>query len=268
MAKFKGTDGEDTYTLKEGKRDVVQMLGGNDIVSLSAAALDSSDRIDAGAGVDDQAFLQDGGFYNLRDGRFTGFESMSMFGKGAFEVYLSDSVAAADTTFNIFGGGSSVDQFQPDSLFLDGAAERDASLLVYATGGDDVLIGGGRNDEFQSFGGDDLMTGNEGADTFVFLNENGGARDNWGDDRITDFRPGEDHLIINTETISKFRQLIITDGPDGAVIQTPDSESSITLYGVLARDIHKGDITIQFNPGQVDPVSHAPMIPHDHGLLV
>ena len=262
MTKFVGTDGDDTYTLREGERDVVRMLGGDDIVFLSATSFGSDDRIDAGRGAD-TAMLAGGGFYNFGHARFTSFESMTLSGEGRFEIYIDDSVVAVGGTLAL----SAADLPRGASMFIDGAAERDGSLSLRASGGDDVLTGGGRADLFVGGRGKDLITGNEGGDVFAFVADSGRG-DVWGKDRITDFHPGEDRLIFVTNSISSFEQLLIERTREGLVVRTPDSNSSITLLGVLPRDLHPSDVT--FQPLGFDPPSqaHAPAFLHDHGLLV
>ena len=263
MAKYKGTDGDDIYTLNEDAADTVRMRGGNDIVRLSAATWDvSEDRVDAGKGEFDLAILDGGGFYNFGHGRFAGFEQMALTGEGAFEIYIDDSVGVAGTTFTVFGAGSSSDEFQPASLFIDWSPERDSSLLAYGSNGDDAIIGGFRTDEFHGGTGRDLMTGNDGADRFMFEAVDGADR--WGKDRITDFHVGRDKLVFVTDSVADFDDLRITDAELGAVIRTGDGGSSVTLYGVLARDLEAGDFVFG---GSAAPVHHA-LAMHDGALLV
>jgi Ca2+-binding RTX toxin-like protein len=262
MARFKGTEGDDSYTL-HAKRDIVKMLGGDDTVYLSAATLQSDDRISGGKG-QDEAILNDGGFYNLGHGHFTGFETLTMFGRGDFEVYLDDSVAAAGTTLTISGDELVVGQFHLASLFVDGAAERDASLLMLGSTGDDTLIGGGGADTIEGSQGRDLMTGNEGSDTFVFTGRPAG--DTWGKDRITDFHPGEDHLTFRTNSVTSFDQLLLQETADGLVVRTPNSGSQITLMGVSLGELQARDVSFEPMPSSAVE-HHALAIPHDHGIL-
>lgn len=261
MAKYKGTDGVDFYTLEDDGPDTVRMRGDNDVVRLSAAVYDvNEDLVDAGKGDFDIAILQDGGFYNFGHERFTGFEQMALTGKGAFEIYVDDSVARAGTTFTVYGAGSSSDEFQPSGVFLDWQPERDASLLFFGSNGKDAVIGGGVADTFNGGAGNDLMTGNEGADTFVFTGD-AVAGDIWGKDRITDFRPGEDHLVFQSANVTSFDELLIERTREGLVIRTPDSASSVTLLGVLPRDLHASDVS--FEPLSAHLAGHALTVPHE-----
>jgi Ca2+-binding RTX toxin-like protein len=260
VAKFKGTDDGDVYTLRENKRDVVKMLDGNDTVYLSAASFDSDDRVNAGKG-DDTAFLTDGGFYNIGHERLVGFESLVLQGEGRFEIYIDDSVGARGGTLEISAQGLS---HASASLFIDGAPERDASLLVYDSGADDVIIGGGQADTFHLHNGNDLVTGNEGGDTFIFEGDVNG--DSWGTDRVTDFRPDEDHLTLYSTAITSFDELLFEKTREGLIIRTPGNDSSITLLGLLPRDLDESDVTIfpLLPPSGPHP---QPAFLLDHGVL-
>lgn len=259
MAKFKGTKGDDVFDLT-AERDIVRMLGGDDTINLTAASFSSDDRIDAGEGFYDRAVLVDGGFYNFGHDRLVGFESMVLTGEGRFEIYIDDSVVPDPRTFDFDATGLT----PGSSIFIDGAFERNGSLSFSASGGDDVLIGGGQADYFNGGAGKDLMTGNEGRDDFFFsATEKGDA---WGKDRITDFHPGEDHLFLYTDSVTSFDQLLLDDTRAGLVVRTPDSKSSILLYGLLAGDLAASDVYISALPQEL--VRHAPAFLHDHGLLV
>lgn len=260
MAKYKGTGGPNSYTLVEDERDVVRMRGGNDTVTMSVASFDSDDRIDGGAGVD-TALLDGGGFYNFGHGRLAAFERMVLDGEGRFEIYIDDTVGAAGETFEISAQGI---PHASASLFLDGAPERDASLLVYDSGADDVIIGGGQADTFHLHNGNDLATGNEGADTFIF--EGGVNGDTWGADRVTDFRPGEDHLTLYSTAITSFDELLFEKTREGLIIRTPGNDSSILLYGILPRDLHESDVTIFPLLPPSGPHLQPAFLP-DHGVL-
>lgn len=254
MAKFKGTDNPEVYTLGT-KRDVVSMSGGNDAVYLSAATFGERDRINGGAGEADGAFVQGGGFYNFGHGRLTHFEALVLDSVGEYEIYIDDTVVAAKHALVV-----STDA----KTFFDGAAERDGYLIFHASGADDILIGGGSDDMFYAGQGDDLLTGNEGRDTFDFAATYLFPAD-WGNDRITDFHPGEDHLVLHTATVTSFDDLLLEKTRDGLIVRTPDSDSSILLYGLLPRDLHADDVTIM--PRQVEPHGpHALAIPHDGPL--
>ena len=263
MAKFKGTDGNDLHGLT-AKRDVVRMLGGDDSVYFNATTFQTDDRLDGGSGLD-YATLTNGGFYNFGHGRFSHFESLGFDGTGNAEVYIDDSVVARNRTMFVSAIGLEGGDSQTWQLFFDGAAERDGSLNIHGSSFNDALIGGGRDDRFSAGQGDDLLTGNEGSDTFEFLSDSQ-LQDTWGNDRITDFHPGEDHLALYTASATSFDELILRRTSDGLVVRTPGSDASILLYGLLPKDLHAEDVTIV--PRQIEPLGHhALTIPHDGPLV-
>jgi serralysin len=78
-----------------------------------------------------------------------------------------------------------------DSLTGNGFANE-----LYGEAGSDTLSGGGGNDTLNGAAGVDTLTGGTGADVFVFDSWDGS---NPFGDRITDFRPGTDRLLFNTD---------------------------------------------------------------------
>lgn len=64
----------------------------------------------------------------------------------------------------------------------------DDVLLGY--GGNDTIVGGGGNDLLAGSDGRDVLTGGSGADAFFYTNPTQGR------DRITDFDPGKDTMLI------------------------------------------------------------------------
>ncbi len=86
-----------------------------------------------------------------------------------------------------------------------------------AGAGDDTLLGGG---------GDDALHGEAGADLFVF-------DPGMGRDRIADFQPGIDRLLLRGLGVASFAQLLAAtaDGGEGAVIEFGDGQR-LVLQGV------------------------------------
>lgn len=129
---------------------------------------------------------------------------------------LTDHAQGGDDTLT---GASS---FGSVRLYGDGEMLGD-----HARGGDDLLISGQ--------GADDRMWGDAavvsaragaGADTFQFGPAN-------GQDRIEDFEPGKDHIVLHQTAYHSFADLegILQTTADGALLQF-DAENSILAVGV------------------------------------
>lgn len=128
----------------------------------------------------------------------------------------------------------------------DGHGGSDAVNFIfkqYATGGV-TLDGTAGKDWILSSTGNDTMTGHGGADNFVFA---AGS----GNDTITDFTSGTDHIVLNgygapfTDQASFSQWLTdqVTDTANGAVIHL-DASDSITLTGVAKANLAAHDFII------------------------
>ena len=101
-----------------------------------------------------------------------------VFGDGGNDTILGGNVAADE-----IHGGAGDDLIR---AFATSPESATASDRLFGDAGDDVVIGGNAADTIEGGRGDDSLTGNDGADVFIF-------RDNMtGDDIITDFDPSED----------------------------------------------------------------------------
>ncbi len=104
-------------------------------------------------------------------------------------------------------------------------------------------LDGGAGDDYVTGGlGDDVMTGGAGRDVFG-LNRNGGN----GDDRITDFRQGQDRLaFMGLGPALGFDDLTITRSSDDAVVSW--AGGSVVLQGVRAAGLTAGDFIFTTDP--------------------
>jgi serralysin len=93
--------------------------------------------------------------------------------------------------------------------------------------GDDTLLGGG---------GDDVLRGDAGADLFVF---DPGS----GSDRVLDFQPGTDRLLLRGLGATSFAQLLAaaSDGAEGLVIDLGGGQR-LLLQGVLEAKLGAADV--------------------------
>jgi VCBS repeat-containing protein len=107
--------------------------------------------------------------------------------------------------------------------------------VLYGFAGNDVLSGGGGNDILVGGTGNDTLTGGPGADAFVFT-------DGDGNDVITDFTPGTDHVDLHAYGIANFAALqpfISQSGSDTLIEFDPANE--IVLRGVLPGQLSASD---------------------------
>jgi Ca2+-binding RTX toxin-like protein len=96
-----------------------------------------------------------------------------------------------------------------------------------AGGGDDTLLGGG---------GDDVLRGEAGADLFVF-------DPGMGQDRIADFQPGTDRLLLRGFGVADFSRFaaLTVDGGEGALIELGGGQR-LLLQGVLEARLSAADV--------------------------
>ena len=133
-------------------------------------------------------------------------------------------------------GNDTVDGGAGDD-FISGGRGNDR--LIGGTGAD-RLIGGTGDDRLEGGAGDDLLTGGLGADTFVF---------NAGNDRIEDFTPGLDQIILDarlwTGLTSAADLLLLYAETDalGTVIAF-DAGDRLTLSGVTDLVALADDLTL------------------------
>ena len=135
-------------------------------------------------------------------------------GRDAIWGRAGDDVIGAGGGDDLVWGGDGFD-------FLAGAA------------GQDALDGGMGNDTLNGGADADTLTGGEGADVFVF-----GSGDAGGLDRITDFVPGEDRVLIR-DGPGGFSGFTLTEG-DGFVELTAPG-FAIRFEGLAAGDLHASD---------------------------
>ncbi len=129
-------------------------------------------------------------------------------------------------------------------------------------GGKDKLIGGGGNDVLVGGKGNDVLTGGAGADDFVFESSKDGI------DKITDFSPSEDSILIDQDGFSGLRK--------GEL-----SESQFLLGGTTAstsqqRFIYTNDGKLFFDPDgngaqkqiQIASFNNPPFLSHENFIVM
>ncbi|PTS73934.1 hypothetical protein DBR17_17585, partial [Sphingomonas sp. HMWF008] len=163
-----GTGSADNYNFSQGGDDTVSTGGGSDAIFFGAA-FNQNDKVDGGAGNNDQLGLQGdytgGNALTLGASNVTGVEVVALLAGFDYNVTTLDDLLTTGQTMTVFGGGLGAG----DNLTFDGSAETSGNFLVYGGLGTDVLTGGGGNDGF-SFGAGrfnaatDVVNGGTGAD--------------------------------------------------------------------------------------------------------
>jgi Ca2+-binding RTX toxin-like protein len=183
-----GTAGNDTLN-GTAENDTISGLGGNDVLNGGAG----SDTMDGGVGNDtmnggpgDDLFYVD----NARD-RVT-----ELSGQGTDEVRTSVTYTLASNVENASAQGATAINLTGNSgaNVLTGNA---AANTLNGNGGNDTLIGGL---------GNDVLTGGLGSDVFKFTDVTS------GNDRITDFRSGQDKIDLHAFGISAAQVSAVVSG--------------------------------------------------------
>lgn len=152
------------------------------------------------------------------------------------EAFVSEEIGS-DFTNSIYGTDFA------NNLY----GNKGADILVgrggqdYLLGGDgaDILLGGKGNDVFDGGEGNDILIGGKGADRFLL-------RSGDGQDKILDYRDGEDFFILEGLT---FEQLTITQGSFSTSIKVTDTQERLAelIIGVQTDMIGAEDFIVLAN---------------------
>ena len=216
---LKGGAGDDTLTGKAGN-DILK--GGDGIDTLDGGAGD--DTLNGGEGAD----ALDGG-----DGTDTADYAGA---SGAVTVYLAtpanntgDARGDTYTSIEIISGSAYHDRLIGDASdnVLKGSSGDDR---LYGRAGNDTLDGGWSYDRLYGGPGDDTLTGGGGRDIFYF------RTDLFGNDTITDYRPGDDEIIVCAQRPHNgLRREHADSGPDHVItfmVYRVGTVGTITLKGI------------------------------------
>ncbi|MEZ5843277.1 MAG: cadherin domain-containing protein [Hyphomicrobiaceae bacterium] len=135
---------------------------------------------------------------------------------------------SAGITVNL-GAGTATDAFGTTDTLI-------SIENVIGTYTDDTITGSSDSNVIDALGGNDMLTGGLGADTFVF-------RDSWGVDTITDFEDGTDSIDLTAfETISDVADLTITqDTLDVIISITGDPANTIRVENATVGQFTNAD---------------------------
>ena len=135
----------DTFDFSQGGNDVVFGLDGNDSFFFGAA-FTSADRVDGGAGTNDQVGLQ--GDYSagltLNAASLTNVEVLAVLPGFSYSITTVDANVPAGGTLTFFGGNLAAG----NNFTFNGAAETNGAFRVYGGLGTDNFTGGAGDDGF------------------------------------------------------------------------------------------------------------------------
>ena len=127
-----------------------------------------------------------------------------------------------------------------EDLLLAGATERGTgnalANLITGNGLGNTIQAGAGDDTLLGCGGNDVLHGEGGADLFVFDAA-------MGLDRIADFLPGTDRLLLRGLGVADFAQLLAValDGSEGVLIDFGGGQR-LLLEGTSASDLRAEDV--------------------------
>lgn len=257
---LKGGKGDDFFDLTQGGNDKATGAGGDDIFDFGAT-FTAKDQAVGGSG-DDTVMLEGDYSAGLTFGAksFKQIESVELGAHFSYHLTSVNGNVAAGQTLTIDGSSLAAS----DRLFFDGSAESDGSFIFEARFARATLVGGQGDDLFHigdrfsssikgGGGGGDVLTGGDGADTFVFFSlGKAGSRPH----EITDLTDADKIDISNIDADTH------TDGDQAFTLV-----SSFTHHAgeaVLSFDAETGKTTLQLDVNGDAKADAAVLIDGDH----
>jgi Ca2+-binding RTX toxin-like protein len=251
------TGGSDTFRLKGGndRVEVATGLGettydggrGHDHLSVTTAGSGGYDPVkgfgiqrldlrDSSRNKEDFATLSLKNVEDVEINMVRDFINLTVIGTGASETLTVNNFFARSgaNTIRANGGNDTVlGGYGVDRII--GGNGRDT---IRGRDGDDVIKGGRGADIINGGLGDDVMSGNARADVFVF---EAGVAGGFGEDRITDFKPGKDRLDFTAvQGVAGLSDLGLDEDADGVTISAAQG-GTLLLQGLRLGDIDAGD---------------------------
>ena len=209
-----GTAGNDVFRLWQGGDDTANGFGGKDLFRMRGA-LSVGDALDGGGGYD-RVVLKGDYSAGLVFGAATivNIEVLRLGGAFDYNLTLDDGNVDALGHLTIFAGRLGAGH----SLTFDGSAETDGHLKVFASAGDDTLIGGAKGDAFRlAKGGVDSAYGGGGQDKFILGGaltaadtiDGGGGTDML---RLAGNYAGAHAVVFGANTVTNIERMFLSGG--------------------------------------------------------
>ena len=168
---------------------------------------------------------------------------------GSNEVFHATTDLAAAPFVSMISGpnvnkGKVLDYLTSGDNTLDGSSTNDnmtggkGNDSLFGNAGNDKLSGGKGNDTLDGGAGKDVLTGGDGSDTFVFHGV-------FGQDRVTDFTAGVDHLTFDQSLFADTASVLSHAHQAGAdVVISTDASHTVTLSGVSLANLQASDFLL------------------------
>ncbi len=172
---FTGGAGDDGFYFGPGRFDV------------------AVDRVNGGAGTNDQLALDGAYSITLTSTQIQGIETIALLpgtlaDPGSYQIVLDDTLIGAGQTLNVWALNVTT------TVFLNGSGETSGAFNFIGGTAVDTLIGGAGADIYFGGLGGDFLAGNGGADTFRYTAVNESTGVNY--DRIAGFVSGTDRIDL------------------------------------------------------------------------
>ena len=204
--------------------DTLSLWGNN--TDISAAGVTFSLALQGSAQDTEQGMMTASNFENLSGSRYddslTGDNNANVLagdeGNDSLSGGKGDDLLYGDGRIIAFTEGGTAG---PITTYADISATYPGTFVA----GNDTLDGGKGDDFLYGGGGDDVMTGAQGSDTFVIEADS-------GDDVVTDFSKSQDVVVFDVAGVEDFGDLTLTASGSHDTLITWGTGDSLLLEGV------------------------------------
>jgi Ca2+-binding RTX toxin-like protein len=154
-------------------------------------------------------------------------------GAGSNTLYYYNSASAVNVNLAI--NAVSFGDAQGDTIlnFQNIVGSNAANDYLSGDSGSNQIFGYGGSDQIVGMSGNDYLVGGDGSDTFVYVSGSN------GNDEITDFAIGSDHLQISKSLAANFAALVMNQSGANTIITF--GTDSVQIDNILASNLHASD---------------------------